>query len=163
MGVAAEDGGEASGLGVEVKPGGRVNEVEEMAFELECFSGGEGGARGCLTTAGGIDVAADGGDGARERRVSRIAGSPTSPRWRMWSAPAMAERTSGRRRPWVSERTAMRMRGVYVGGREGYFALRSPERYTGFLDFARMTRDYGDLEGCLEAGAGVEVVAEGVA
>ena len=64
-----------------------------------------------------------------------MVGSPTSPAWRMWSTPARAGRSSGRRRPWASETTPMsRLEGL-----------------------AMM------LEALAEAGAGVEVVAEAVA
>ena len=49
--------------------------------------------------------------GAMLLRVVRMLGSPMSPAWRMWSTLARAGRSSGRRRPWVSERTPMRALG----------------------------------------------------
>ena len=55
--MARDDGGDAGGFGTDIKAGNGVDEVEEMACELDELSGGKAGAG-----AVGVNVAADGGD-----------------------------------------------------------------------------------------------------
>lgn len=75
VGVAADDGGEAGGGGVQVEVVDGVDEVEEGAVELDDVGWGQVGAG-----AVGVDVAADGGDGgygaegAEDLDVADVAG-----------------------------------------------------------------------------------------
>ena len=55
--MARDDGGDAGGFRTDVEVGNGVDEVEEVACELDELSGGKAGA-GAM----GVNVAADGGD-----------------------------------------------------------------------------------------------------
>ena len=96
--MAVDYCGYACGLGLEVEAGEIVEQVDGCAFGFDEVGFGQGAGPGL-----GVDVAADCGDRGNLFEGGEDFGAPTSPAWRMRSAPGRAARASGRSRPWVSE------------------------------------------------------------